>query len=423
MLPQQNGLGRGRKLMDKFMENRWFMRIVGLTLAFLLYMSVNFDDLTAENTGTNPQSDAETIEDVPLEAFYDQENLVVSGLPSTVDISVEGPMSIVQSAKALKDFQVFVDLNDIGLGSHQIPIKIQNISEKLKVTIEPSYVNVTVQEKVSQEFSVDVEFDDSVLAKGFEVETLTTKPNKVTITGSKEAIESITYVKATLDIEDTVDETFTEEARVQVLDRELNKLNVTIEPQVVDVTVKVVNPSKEVPVAIEEIGDLPEGVRISNITIDPERVRIFGKQNTLDAISEMGIQVDVSEITEDTTIEVPIKLNDGLNKVEPEMIEVTIEVEDTAERTITGVSFVPIGLSNDYEYSVLSPEDGVDITLEGFKEELDEITKEDFTLNLDLTGLEPGEHEVEISASGPEGLAWSLSQNNITVQIREKTSV
>ena len=59
--------------MDKFMESRWFMRIVGLLLAFILYLSVNFDDIqkTANNSNGNSPNAIETIQDVPLEVFYD----------------------------------------------------------------------------------------------------------------------------------------------------------------------------------------------------------------------------------------------------------------------------------------------------------------------------------------------------------------
>ena len=70
------------------------------------------------------------------------------------------------------------------------------------------------------------------------------------ITGAKDIIEQIAYVVATLDINKVVDGTITREARVQVLDKDYNKLDVAIEPETVDVTVEVINPSKEVPVSV-----------------------------------------------------------------------------------------------------------------------------------------------------------------------------
>ncbi|NQD67627.1 YbbR-like domain-containing protein, partial [Bacillus haikouensis] len=223
--------------MDKFMESRWFMRVVGLFLAFILYLSVNFDDIqkTATNNG-NSQTSFDTIQNVPLEVFYDSENLVVTGLPETVNVTVDGPKSIVQQAKILRDFQVYVDLNDIGIGEHRIPIEIDNISDKLTVKMNPEFVNVAVQEKVTEEFTVEPEFNSGLLSNGFEAEGLSVDPKTVKVTGAKDQIEQIAYVKATLDIEGEISENVTREAKVQVLDRDYNKLNVQIEPELVDVT-------------------------------------------------------------------------------------------------------------------------------------------------------------------------------------------
>ena len=44
---------------------------------------------------------------MPVEVFYDDESLIVTGLPETVNVTIEGPMQIVVEAKALKDFYYF----------------------------------------------------------------------------------------------------------------------------------------------------------------------------------------------------------------------------------------------------------------------------------------------------------------------------
>ncbi|OIU73036.1 CdaR family protein [Rossellomorea aquimaris] len=412
--------------MDKFMESRWFMRVVGLLLAFILYLSVNFDDIqkTASNSGSgNPQTSFDTIQDIPLEVFYDSENLVVSGLPETVNLTVDGPKSIVQPTKTLKDFQVYVDLNDVGIGEHQVPVEIDNISDKLDVKINPEFVTVTVEEKVTEEFGVEPEFNSGVLSNGFEAEGLSVNPKTVKVTGAKSQIDQIAYVKATLDIEGEINENVTREAKVQVLDREYNKLNVQIEPEVVDVTVSVVNPSKAVPVTVNKKGSLPEGVTLESITVEPETADVFGRQEVLDTIEELTAEVDLSEIKKDTTLTVPLSLKDGLNKVAPEEVKVNVDVTTSTEKELSGLELTPEGLGEEYEVTILEPEGGaVDATLTGENGEVEKISKEDFNLALDLTGLEPGEHEVEIDAKGPESVDWTLSQDTVKIQIKEKNT-
>jgi YbbR domain-containing protein len=425
MLPRRNGVLGGRKKMDKFMESRWFMRIVGLMLAFILYLSVNFDDIqkTANNNNGNSQNAIETIQDVPLEVFYDRENLEVSGLPDTVNVTVEGSKAIVQQAKQVKDFRVYVDLNDIGIGEHQVQIKIDNISEKLEVKLDPDFVNISVQEKVTEEFTIEPQFNESILSNGYEAEGLAVDPKTVKVTGSKDEVERIAYVIATLDLDEEINENVTREARVQVLDREYNKLDVQIDPEVVDVTVSVVNKSKSVPVTINQKGSLPEGTTLESISVEPKEATIFGRQDVLDTVEELLAEIDLSKITKDSTITVPLALQDGLNKVAPEEVKVKVDVNTTEEKSLSGLEITPQGLAEEYEYTIMSPEEGVvDVALKGQNAQVSKVTKEDFSLALDLSGLEPGEHEVEIVAEGPEDIEWTLSQRTVKVEIKEKNT-
>lgn len=411
--------------MDKFMESRWFMRIVGLMLAFILYLSVNFDDIqkTANNNNGNSQDAIETIQDVPLEVFYDRENLEVSGLPDTVNVTVEGSKAIVQQAKQVKDFRVYVDLNDIGIGEHQVKIKIDNISEKLDVKLDPDTVNISVQEKVTEEFTIEPQFNESILSNGYEAEGLAVDPKTVKVTGSKEEVERIAYVIATLDLDEEINENVTREARVQVLDREYNKLDVQIDPEVVDVTVSVVNKSKSVPVTIKQKGSLPEGTTLESISIEPKEATIFGRQDVLDTVEELLAEIDLSKISKDSTITVPLALQDGLNKVAPEEVKVKVDVNTTEEKSLSGLEITPQGLAEEYEYTIMSPEEGVvDVAMKGQNAQVSKVTKEDFSLALDLSGLEPGEHEVEIEAEGPEDIEWTLSQQTVKVEIKEKNT-
>ncbi|MGM0754267.1 MAG: CdaR family protein [Bacillota bacterium] len=411
--------------MDKFMESRWFMRIVGLMLAFILYLSVNFDEIqkTASNNNGNSQNAIETIQDVPLEVFYDRENLEVSGLPDTVNVTVEGSRAIVQQAKQVKDFRVYVDLNDIGIGEHQVEIQIDNISEKLDVKLDPDFVNISVQEKVTEEFTVEPQFNESILSNGYEAEGLAVDPKTVKVTGSKDEVEQIAYVIATLDLDEEINENVTREARVQVLDREYNKLDVQIDPEVVEVTVSVANPSKSVPVTIKQNGSLPDGTTLESISVEPEEATIFGRQEVLDTVEELLAEIDLSKITKDSTIAVPLALQDGLNKVAPEEVKVNIDVNTTEEKSLSGLEITPQGLAEEYEYTIMSPEEGlVDVALKGENAQVSKVTKDDFSLALDLSGLEPGEHEVEIVAEGPEDIEWTLSQQTVKVEIKEKNT-
>ncbi|WP_409252568.1 YbbR-like domain-containing protein [Bacillus sp. SCS-153A] len=408
--------------MDKFIENRWFMRIVGLLLAFVLYASVNFDEMAVQRSeSSNPQENTETIQNVPVEIFYDKENLFVSGVPETVNIEVEGPKNLVTSAKTLRDFHVYADLNDLGIGDHQVQLKIDGISDKLQVKLNPSFANVSIQEKVTEEFAVEPEFNEALLAQGFQTETITAEPRKVEITGAKDVIERIAYVVATPDVNSGIDRTVTREARVQVLDRDYNKLDVAIDPETVAVTIEVTNPSKEVSVTVNQTGQLPEGVEVESITVTPKKVTVFGRDALLRSINELTAELDLSNVKKDTTLELPLILPEGVNKTSPEVVEVKINIKEAEKKTVMGNAITLEGAEEDMEYEFLNPASGaVDITVSGFKEDLNGVDSDSFSLVANVSGLTPGEHEIEIEVEGPENIEWELTKNKVTIQIQEK---
>ncbi len=404
------------------MDSRWFMRIVSLFLALLLFTTVYIDDDVIKDSRESGTSEDLITLNVPLVAYYDTENLVVSGLPNTVDIAISGPKSLVQSIKARKDFNVFVDLENLTIGDHNVPVRWENISEKLEVKLDPTYLSVNVQEKITAEFFIEPEINESLLAAGYEIEELTVSPEKVSITGAKSEIDKITYVKATLDINDSIDETITKEARVLALDLELNKLDVTIEPEIVDVTINVINPSKEVSLSIVEKGSLPEGVEIDSIDIKPETIFAFGRKEVLDSLKELKVEVDVSEITEDTTFEIPVTLPEGLNQVEPEAVSVTVNVKEKDKRTFSQRPIESRGQEEGMEISFLSPEEGqLDVTVEAYQNILEELTEDDFNVFIDVSDLEVGEHEVTVKIDGLDGVTWNASIETVKVKI-DKTA-
>ena len=102
----------------------------------------------------------------------------------------------------------------------------KDISDKLKVTIEPAFADINLQEKVSETFSVEAEFNRSVLAEGFKRNFLKLIRELSPYGGAKDVIDKITYVKAAIDASGLIDDTIKREALVKVLDCDLNKLDV-----------------------------------------------------------------------------------------------------------------------------------------------------------------------------------------------------
>ena len=327
-------------------------------------------------------------------------------------------MPHVQSAKALKNFEVFVDLTNAEIGNQKVKFEVSGLSEKLKATIKPASVSVSIQEKVTKEFTVEAEFDNDLIKEGYSAGQPTVKPNKVKITGAKNVIDRITYVKAALEGRNLLDSTVTKEAHVQVLDKELNKLDVIVEPETVEVTIPVKSNNKTVPINIIEKGTLPAGVTIESIDLDVKEAVISGDDDILKDTDNVRVEVDVSKISENTTLTLPVIISNGITKVTPEIVKATVVVKSEQEKTVSGLPINIRGLSEQYEVVINDPANRlVNLLVLGSGNAITGLGPNDFNIYVDLTGLTDGVHNVTIQVNGPPNVTWKPDKSSANITI------
>lgn len=320
--------------MDKIFDSTWMLRVTALVIALALFFYVR-DLLDSSPTTSSSTEEVAVLTNVPLEVYYDDQNLIVTGLPETVNVTISGPDKIVLKTELAEDYTVFVDLNDLLIGEHRVPIQTENFSEKLEVSIDPKVVNISIEERISQEFKVDLEMNNRLLAEGYEVISKEVEPNVVTITGAKSVIDSISYVKATVTGESGIKESFKQEANIRVLNADLNRLDVIVEPAVVKVNVTVKEYSKVLPLRFIEKGVVSEGVKITNLAPLDATVRVFGKKSIIDELSEIVLEFDVALIDKSGEYEGNLILPDGI-RAEPVTVKIKADVvleEVTEEST------------------------------------------------------------------------------------------
>ncbi|MFZ7946962.1 MULTISPECIES: CdaR family protein [Bacillaceae] len=404
--------------MDKLMDNPWFLKVLALLLAVLLYSSVPNTGKKLSDVNVPGEKATETIQDIPVKVYYDTENLVVSGIPNTVDITIKGPLTHVQSAKASKNFEVYVDLTDAKIGKQKVNLKVRNLSDKLKATLKPASVNVTIQEKITKEFKVDAEFNSSQIEEGYSAGQPVVEPSKVKITGAKDVIDRITYVKATIEEKGKLKASITKEARIQVLDKELNKLNVVVEPETVKMTIPIKSNTKTVPINIVKKGTPPPGVTIESIDIDEKEATITGNDDVLKNTENVRVEVDLSKISENTTLTLPVIISNGVSKVSPQTVKATIVVKKQEETTVSGVPVKIQGLTDTLKAELNDPaSQTINIMVNGISGTVSNIGPEDFTVFIDLSGLSEGSHDVKIQVEGPTDVNWKPDKSTAKVTI------
>ncbi|MGD6819197.1 CdaR family protein [Metabacillus sp. 84] len=426
--------------MDKLMNNTWFMRIIALLLALMIYLSVNPETSNQGGTIRNnePQSSqiipkppgtdedepasnesSAAIEDVPVKAETDNENYVVSGLPETVAVNITGPTSQVTIAKQRKNVEVYADLSGLEPGEHEVDLKFRNLDSSLKVAIDPGTADIRIDEKETEEFPVEASFiNEEQIAEGYKPGEPVLKPNKVQITGSKAIIDQVSYVRARVNLQGANKEVV-QQAQVIVYDKAGNILPVETSPRNIEVTVPVESPKKTLPVKLKQTGEPPEGISIRSISITPSEVTAYGPQNILDALEEIsGPELDLSQIKEDDVVELGLPLPEGVTRLSEQKVQVKIDVNKEEEKVLEGVPIQTTGLDEGKQVEYLNPDNqAFDISVTGLERQLNKVTSGDFELVVDASGLEDGEQKVKVEVKGPNDVKWSLPQEEATIRI------
>lgn len=108
-------------------------------------------------------------------------------------------------------------------------------------------------------------------------------------------------------------------------------------------------------VNLSSVGELPEGVEISSVKLDPESISVSGAQTYLDNFEYAIVRIDKSKITGDLNLEMPIEMvTKGTNVDEhltksAETVKVIIETKISKEVPIKAryINSLPDGLSLD----------------------------------------------------------------------------
>lgn len=408
--------------MDNWFKSKWFVRILSLAFAVTLYAFVSVSETpNSDATFSSATSQTETLDQVPVDIKIDREKYVVSGVPEGVQVSLTGNPGSVRPLKLQRNFEVYVDLEGLEEGTHVVELE-HNIASDVEVFIEPKTIEVTIEERASQEFSVTADFiNQDTMADGYEIASYNIEPETVTIMSSRSVIESIGAVKVYVNLDGVDGSINNRELPVNVYDLQGNELNVGLDPESIQVSVDVNNPSKNVPLSIETTGELGENLELGSISANEEEVEIYSQSDVLEDISEVTTEpVDLSEIEESGTVEVPLDLPENVQAPETEEVEVTVEVEET--KTIEDVSLEEEGLSDALESSYTAPTFEVEVT--GDASVVNDLTASDIRAVLDLSDLEAGEHEVPITIEVPDvdDVTATSSVEEVTVEIIDPTT-
>lgn len=308
------------------LESKWGLRFIALVLAVFFYLSVNNVFGNIFNNNNLSQNSSKTIEDVPVEVLYNSKELHVTKAPDTVNVTISGPQSKLLKIENSDDIKVTVDLSNAKAGNYKEDYIVKGLSNDINYNVKPKQAYITLENKDTKTMHVQPDIGQNDIDANYKVKESKVEPDTVKVTGGKQQLSKIAYLKATYRDVDKLKDT-SDVADVTAFDKQLNKLNVHIQPDQVKLTTKVEPYSKKVKVNVHTKGKLPDDEELDDISLDKDEIEIYGNREALQDINEVEAIVDLDEISESTDKKVKIDLPDKVKKSETNEVTAHINLK------------------------------------------------------------------------------------------------
>lgn len=356
----------------------------------------------------------------------DRQGLVIMG-PDQVKVNVRltGKKSDLDKFSKFGTGSIFaqVDLSGYSEGKVKVPITVGLLDQATGVSVlnfEPKEVLFNFDKIITKEVPVVVDLGGA-LASGYVTGDMVIKPQKIMVSGPRTWINEVDRAVGLVDLSGGKND-INITVPVKIVDSTGEEVRGIDKAQgVVDVSLPVFN-TKEVPIELVTINELPLDYAITNIEILPQKVFLKGKNiDTIDKVYTK--EVDILTLLEKESIEVDLQLPDDVTFLnEDQKIIVTYKVEQVVDKTITfsGDEIEVLNLPSNLKLEDTYLNQNYIVSINGFKSLLDTTQIENLKPRIDLKGLGVGDHQVEIGWE--EGLEFDISSVNpqyVSIKITE----
>jgi|GEM_PF-203757 len=313
--------------MNKFLGSKLFYLLASFLFALLLFFNANSTNI--RNTGGNTVGRTDiytaTIHNVPVQLQYDEYAYYVYDFVPQVDVFIQSNNRVrldSEVSEATRSFTVSADLTNHGPGTYDIPLRLIGLDNAITGQIEPNVITVTIDQRETKTFPVHFSFQNSQVERGFEVDSSGLEPTEVEVTTGSKIMEQIDRIEAVLPEDIMLTHDYTGDLPLRAVDANGQQLNVIFNVPTVRADITLLSPSKHVSLVVVQSGVLPHNVASYTFSIRPTSVTVFGTLDVLAGIDVLRLPIDITNITTQQTITVP--LSQGTFTAQPASALVTV---------------------------------------------------------------------------------------------------
>lgn len=407
---------------ERFLKN-WPLLIISLILSFIVWFAVI--------QATDPQR----TRSFTLPVSFENEQIIADrgmavtsiGTPE-VTIRVTKARSIV-NALSENDFNAVADYSKMYRDT-QVPVTVTSLNPNINPTdIELRTASVEVTLESLREVTRVIEYETTgEPAAGYVVNSVTLEPDSVTVTCPESFVQYVRTAKVFLDVTGMSDSAVVN-AQLKLFDGNDDEIDVDAAKNIswdtkgvieCSVGVKQVQ-STPVTVSVVDTDKVAEGYVYSGCSVLPESIVLYGPRDVIAGFTEIRLDpISVGGFFENVTKEIDIRslLPEGVEVYKDTTTAiVTLKIEKLEEKTVRIPSEqirtvdVPEGLEAGIETAFC------EVTVKGLPAALDAVDASDFTLSLDLEGLEAGTYIREPSVAVLAQDCELVSASAVTVTV------
>ncbi len=408
--------------MSEFKNSKTFRIIISILVAVVMWLYVdNIDTTPVEQRVFNVPIRFIGAEDVLMERGL----MMASSSVTDVDLVLSGNRNIMTK---LNTDEIYVEVDLTGITApeeYSLTYEIvfpDTFSQNngIELSSASTYrVTVEIVELYSKSIMVRGTTTGSP-AEGYMVGEMSFDTDTVLVSGEQLAVSNISHALVTVDLDGATENVVTS-VEFQLIDfggAVVDKSQFRVDTEAIRVTVPILQ-IKELPLVVDFIespgstlGDVAES------TVFPTSITVAGSKNSLAGLDEITLaEIDLSEVTEDSTFTVPIPLPSGAQNLSGETeAEITIQFRNVTTQTYTVDTISVINAPENV--SILTNE--LEVTLRGPVDVLAGISAYQLRVVGDMTDITGGSGSYAVPATvyvdGTEE-AGAIGTYQITVQI------
>ncbi len=374
------------------MKNKIVSVILSAVVAFGLWLYV----VTVVSPGSE-----KTYYNIPVvlqnENVLQERGLMITSDLPTVTLDLSGNRTDLNKLDE-NNIKILVNVASIeAAGTHQLSYDVSYPgtvpdSAIVREGQSTNMITLTVEKRITRSVDVVAEYIGSV-PEGFiaDKENAVMDYSTVEVSGPESVVEKIAQAKIRVDLNDQ-SVTIAGQYVYDLCDKDGQPVDValiTTNVEAINLTVKVQR-VKEIALTVETVYGGGATETNSTVTVEPKTIRISGSDALLEDLDSLQLgEVDLGELTEDTTLTFSITLPEGVTN-ETGVTEAKVEVKfsDLKVKTLNVSRIEAVNVPAGMEVDMITQ--ALEVTVRGPSKLIDSITEEDLTITVDFANAQTG---------------------------------